>query len=131
MSVTLKRLLRIEGGFPKAQHYMAFEFAEKFWRESGCPCDEASVADVLERALCLSTERGLEYPAVMLARRKQLQRGSLKLELSTQPPTASTKEPSARVTAGCTRCEGYGWFQQNGRALLCTCSARMRPHNRR
>jgi hypothetical protein len=117
--MTLTRLLGIKRELMRYGDDDGLMLAERLWSESGEPVEPRSLCDTLESILERCISNGIVFPAVLLKRKKQLERGtwipSQALPVSEQPSVATAGNP------GCEDCGGQGFIPLPGRlgATLC------------
>ena len=74
--MTLTELLEIERERLVAEEEMGLAYAELLWNNAGMPVEPRALCRVLEHILCASRREGVRYPAILLRRRKELERGT-------------------------------------------------------
>jgi hypothetical protein len=72
--VSLRRLLRIRDDYLTEQQQKAMRFAELAWVKSGSPIERKSLIAFLENTIVRCVEEGVEYPPILLKRKKELER---------------------------------------------------------
>jgi len=98
-------------------------FAEKMWRSRGCPVECQKLIEVLEQIICEMTRQGIIYPAILLRRKRELQRRDFSPRLSfprSQSVTQWTPPPGS-----CSKCGDQGLIVLPGGlgGRYCSCSA--------
>jgi hypothetical protein len=99
--------------------------AEKVWAKTGYPTDARSLSDVLESILRLCVRQGIPYPAMLLKRKKGMERGTW-LPRSAKPSDSAKKRSiPASSTPACSICgdTGYAYTKNGFSATLCGCGA--------
>jgi len=75
---TLAELLEIDSQLVGGKATPGLRFAERLWEQSDA-VDEQQVADFLEEVLRKCTGLLLPYPAILLKRKKQIERGEFRV----------------------------------------------------
>jgi hypothetical protein len=73
--MSLRGLLELESRLLDERHETAMRFAESAWMNAGSPRERRPLIALLESVIVGCNDRGLEYPSVILKRKKQLERG--------------------------------------------------------
>jgi len=74
--MTLTELLEIERTLLAPEEEMGLSYAELLWNNAGTPVEPQALCRALERILCACRREGVRYPAILLRRRKELERGT-------------------------------------------------------
>lgn len=116
--MTLTRLLGIDRKMLPEDSERALYLAEAIWQRAGCPTEPGELAEALEEVLVRCVAEGVPYPAVLLLRKRQLQRGDWKARMA---PAAGSGEQAGQN--GCSLCGGSGYRLNPGgcSATLCEC----------
>lgn len=110
--LTLTKALKIDENLLLRESRSAMLLAERIWQSRGMPREANALTEVLEEILQTCKESGLQYPPILLKRKKQIERGQYFLD----PPKASNGE--------CELCHGTGYHATAaGTATLCPCEA--------
>jgi hypothetical protein len=116
--MTLTKTLRIDESLLGIEVREAMSVGERIWRHRGTPRESVALADVLEEIMTTCQRSGLRYPAVLLLRKKQIQRGQFFLE----PPKAADGR--------CQLCGGSGYYlTAAGTGSLCGCGSWRKQKN--
>jgi hypothetical protein len=123
--MTLTRLLGIRLDLLKYEDEQGLSFAERVWQENGAPCEPELLCDVLETILTRCVEEGICYPAIVLRRKKELQRGGWK------PIVVGAKGVPKSASEGdqaCSKCRGTGYVPIEGgrHEKFCECNGWVR-----
>jgi hypothetical protein len=73
--MSLRGLFELESRLLDERHETAMHYAESAWMDAGSPRERRALIAVLESVIVGCNDRGLEYPPVILKRKKQLERG--------------------------------------------------------
>ena len=124
--MTLTGLLGINRRLLKYEDEPGLKFAERLWLDSGSPCNGQQLCDVLETILRRSAEEGICYPAILLKRKKQIERGTWSPEKG-RDSGESNSSPKEGDPA-CPKCSGSGHVPiENGlHVRFCECNKWMR-----
>jgi hypothetical protein len=117
--MTLTRLLEINPRLIETQELASIGFAERIWREHGCPTGVRELTDLLEKVLSECKQCGIRYAPIFLQRKKALHRVTWAPHIRIAP----LSNESASSNDKCSRCGGSGYMPINGgRGLdLCPC----------
>jgi hypothetical protein len=74
--MTLTELLEIERTLLLGEDELGLAYAEALWSAAGMPVEPQALCRALERILCACQREGVRYPAILLRRRKELERGT-------------------------------------------------------
>lgn len=110
--MTLTETLQIKARYLQLEDMRAIDYCEKRWQSEGCPVERWGMVNFIEKMLKELPANGIAYPAVLLLRKKEIQRKQFSIE-RTKPETATAK-------CACSN----GWLS-NGKP--CTCE-KGRPH---
>ncbi len=99
--MTLTEILKIKEKYLQYEDMRALDFAEKRWKEEGCPTERWKLINFLEKMLQELKVSGLGYPKVLLLRKKELQR-------RTFTPLEPTEVQASNPT-GCIKCDPDGF----------------------
>jgi hypothetical protein len=100
---TLMQLLEIDRSRLDYEHEEAVLLAERLFAGAGSPTGKAALCRALERILQACQRRGVRYPPVFLARKKQLERGvwapapQRAQKLATEMPIPSASSQSSTL----------------------------------
>jgi hypothetical protein len=125
--MTLTRLLEINMRLIKYEEDRGLRLAEEVWRVRGAPSSGKALADAIETCLQRCTEGGIPYPAILLRRKKEIERGtwvpSKKMYISKGDDLPRDGD------ANCKKCGGSGHVSiENGlHAKMCECNKWLRP----
>jgi hypothetical protein len=127
--LTLTSLLGINLRLLKYEDDRGLQLAEKVWRSQGAPSEGPALADTIECCLERCTEEGIPYPAILLKRKKQIERGIWSPERGRD--SSETKSPPIEGDATCPKCGGSGYVLIEGglHARMCLCNKWMRGQN--
>jgi len=110
--MTLTRLLGIKKELLRYEDQNGLHLAERMWSESGEPIEPQALSDTLDAILDRCKESVISYPAVILKRKKQLERGTWKPEF---PSHRIQNEPATgEIVSGCRECGGRGYLVSRG-----------------
>ncbi len=120
--MTLTRLLGINLQLIKYEDDRGLQVAEQVWRSLGAPSEGQALADTIECCLQRCAEEGILYPAILLKRKKQIERGTW-LPESKGNSRADDSLPS-EGNSNCPQCGGSGHVLiESGRhAKMCQCN---------
>lgn len=112
--------------FTSREDLRGMQNAEQIWRAAGCPVQRQRLIDVLEKIICESTKTGIGYPAFLLRRKKELQRGDFRPRVHDAPISSAgrwTPPPGS-----CPKCGDIGFIVRpgGGSGSLCDCAASRR-----
>jgi len=127
--MTLTRLLGINLQLIKYEDDRGLHLAEEVWRSLGAPSEGPALADTIERCLQRCTEEGILYPAILLKRKKQIERGTWSPESGRDSSKANA--PPIEGDTTCPKCGGSGHVPIEGglHAKMCECNKWMRGQN--
>jgi hypothetical protein len=115
--MSFKSLLRIDEDLLEYEDQRAFDFCEEKWNSAGRPTKKWKLVSFIESLLKEFIASGLQYPRVLLLRKKEIQRGTFAID---ERVTASVQ---TRATAhACNLCSG-GWILGVSGAKPCSCPA--------
>lgn len=97
--MTLTRLLEIKMELLRYEDKQGLHLAERLWSESGEPIEPQALCKTLDAILNVYMERGIWFPKIPLARKKQLQCGTWKPHVSTD--TTQRIPASAQIGSEC------------------------------
>ena len=123
--MTLTRLLEIDVRLLGQTEDRALAFAERFWIAAGRPRQPEALIKALESVLRACEKEGLWYPKILLARKKQLERGTWKPCADPSPMRAVAPKQDG---SACPKCEGRGFVLLPGgrHGSLCECQTQRR-----
>ena len=117
MTLTLTKALGIELKLVPIEEDRALQLARHLWDYDGRPIERRALCQFLERILSLCQSEGIRYPAILLRRKKELERGTW----APDPALAIPEEPAGDTQ--CTICRGAGMIVNpgglSGRACEC------------
>lgn len=124
--MTLTRLLGIDRSLIKHEDDRGLRLAEDVWKSQGAPSEGPALTDAIESTLQRCTQEGIPYPAILLKRKKQLERG-------TWLPAPEGGSPAgdpllSEGDSNCPQCGGSGHILIEGgrHAKMCKCNKWMR-----
>jgi hypothetical protein len=122
--MTLTRILEIETRFLQPGDATSLGIAEGIWRSHGSPTDAKALADILEKVMRECSQSGVYYAAVILKRKKSLERGTWKPapQFCEPPRDAGATQPGMNGVK-CSQCGDTGYIQMQTHASLCRCGA--------
>jgi|SRR5215831_1991499 len=115
--MTLAQVLDIDGNFLRHGDQEGMIFAELAWQGLGCPTTLRPLIEALEHILRQARAGGIYYPAILLKRKKELERGIFQ-------PKAASKAPVPAIPSDptCPHCHGQGIVTTSiGTGTLCEC----------
>ena len=122
--MTLTRLLGIDLKLVHPEQQRSLSYAERVWRENGCPTENGALVELIERILVGCKHEGIAYAPILLRRKKELQQGtwtpSAEPQLAIVPKAIIPKVTAGR---GCAECQGRGYRFTASGATLCECGA--------
>jgi hypothetical protein len=122
--MTLTRLLEIETRFLRPGDATSLGMADGIWRRRDCPTDPRGLADVLEEAMKECSRSGVYYAAVILKRKRALERGTWKPNpVFCNVPKADASPQTGLNGNECAQCHGTGSIQTWTHASICGCGA--------
>jgi hypothetical protein len=124
MTLTLTQLLEIDAKLLAPEEERGLILARLLWKEAGYPSERRALCRALERILTVSQDEGIRYPAILLRRKKELERG-------TWAPRPAPAAAAARDTPGdpnCTICLGVGSIANPGGLSGRLCECYLRKH---
>jgi hypothetical protein len=118
--MTFTSLLEIKRKLIRYEDEKGLHLAERVWIESGEPCEPQALCQTIDGILDLCMERGIRFPKILLARKKQLQCGTWKPHVSTDK--IQRNPTSGQIGSDCADCAGTGYVVRpgGGSASLCT-----------
>lgn len=121
--MTLQTLLQLDPRLLEPQFMPVLDAAEKLWQRRGRPTERWALVDFLGTVIDQCVLHQIEYPAVLLARKGQLKRGSfVPRDVSRDRATLGSEQREQSAKPGsCAKCGGLGYVQRNGSASLCGC----------
>jgi hypothetical protein len=130
----LLRLLEIDRSLIPPEAQRSLLIAEMVWSNAGSPQDKAGLCAALEKTLQSCTRQGIWYAAVLLQRKKALERGTWRplaqLRRAQPAAIAPPRGPAVHITseegatdAPCPQCGGTGiQTASDGRSgTFCSC----------
>jgi len=126
MTLTLTRALEIDIKLIPVDHDKALMLARRLWEFDGRPIEPQALRRSLERILTLCQREGVRYPAILLRRKKELERGSWAPDPALAIPEELPGDPD------CTICRGAGIIVNPGglSGRNCECYFRKRSQSR-
>jgi len=118
--MTLTRLLEIKMELLRYEDKQGLHLAERLWSESGKPIEPQALCKTLDAILNVYMERGIWFPKILLARKKQLQCGTWKPHVSTD--TTQRIPGSAQIGSECAECAGTGHVVRPGGGSVSLCT---------
>ena len=120
--MTLTDLLEIERQLIRWEDERGLQVAEQLWQLGGCPRRIPQLVDFLESVLRRCGESGITYPAVLLKRKKQLERRDWKPSVRKKPAHIGA---SLSKNGVCPACGGTGVVENlaTGTGGWCKCGA--------
>ena len=122
--MTLTNLLGIKRKFLRYEHERGLRLAELRWTEKGSPVEPRILCDTLDAILDECMENGVLFPPILLKRKKQLDLGIWKPEVSAAPvePVRPLIKNIVRQAANmantgseaCPACGGWGFITKPG-----------------
>ena len=76
MTLTLTQVLEIDAKLLLHEGERGFRLARLLWDEDGRPSEPPALCRALERILTVCQREGVRYPAILLRRKKELERGT-------------------------------------------------------
>jgi hypothetical protein len=116
MTLTLTRVLEIDAKLLLPEDERGLQLARLLWDEDGRPSERRALCQTLERILTVCQREGIRYPAILLRRKKELERGTW------APRPALAAPPDSPGDPDCAICGGTGSIANPGR--LCACYIR-------
>lgn len=118
--MTLTETLQLKERFLKYDDLRAIDYCEKRWQQEGCPVERWRLFNFIEKMLKELQSTGIDYPKVLLLRKKEIQRKTF--------TPASPGEKGSPARDMCPLCNGQGWrpVHYPGSApsyTACSCSA--------
>lgn len=110
--MTLTQTLQLNERYLQLEDLRALDYCEKRWQSEGCPIERWGMVNFIEKMLQELPANGIAYPAVLLLRKKEIQRRTFTLEAP--KPTSELVGASA-----CSECGGQGFVYKNGQPDLC------------
>ncbi|MGB6788952.1 MAG: hypothetical protein WBE20_12535 [Candidatus Acidiferrales bacterium] len=101
--MTLTSLLEINVSLLEWDAQRGLEIAEAAWLEGGQPVERRALAEILEMAITRCARSGVPYPAILLKRKKQLDRSEWKPGVWPQ-----LVNQAATPADECPKCKGLG-----------------------
>jgi hypothetical protein len=126
MTLTLTRVLDIDAKLVHAEEERALLLARRLWEEEGRPTERQALCGVLEGILTVCQREGIRYPAILLRRKKELERGTWAPKSASAAPADSPGDPE------CSLCGGAGTIANPGglSGRLCECFIRKHSQKR-
>lgn len=120
--MTLTRLLEVNLRLIRYEDERGLRLAEEVWKLNGGPTEADALSETIEKALQCCSEEGISYPAILLKRKKQIERGIWKPDLSVEA-SGMDSIPSEGDTK-CGRCGGVGYVLIEGgrHSKFCECN---------
>ena len=97
--MTLTRLLEIERRLLTDPDDLGLRFAESLWISAGSPVESSELCRAIEDILLACEREGVHYPAILLRRKKEVERGTWK----PRPATAARPAVSTRAAVSAVR----------------------------
>jgi hypothetical protein len=123
MTLTLTRLLEIDAKLLLPEEERGLQLARLLWNEAGRPSEQRALCRTLEKILTDCQREGIRYPAILLRRKKELERGSWTPQLALAAPADSPGDPD------CTICGGIGTIANPGGLSGRLCECYIRKHS--
>lgn len=114
--MTLTRLLEIDIRLLRDGEDRGLSYAERVWCDLGEPADPRKLCEALEKILHCCVDEGIGYPAILLRRKKEVERGTW--QPKTAPPTVAAQPTGG---AACPDCGGKGFITRLGGASGSLC----------
>jgi hypothetical protein len=126
MTLTLTRALEIDIKLIPVEEDKALLLARSLWEFDGRPIEPQALRRSLERILTLCQREGVRYPAILLRRKKELERGTWAPDPALAIPEEQPGDPN------CTICSGAGVITNPGglSGRNCECYIRKRSAKR-
>src|SRR5579872_2628253 len=120
MTLTLTQLLEIDAKLLAPEEERGLQLARLLWNDAGRPSERRALCRALERILTVCQQGGIRYPAILLRRKKELERGSW------APRPAAAAAQDAPGDPNCKFCGGIGTIANPGglSGRLCECFIR-------
>ena len=99
MTLTLTRALEIDIKLIAFEEEKALLLARRLWEFDGRPIERQALCRSLERILTLCQREGVRYPAILLRRKKELERGTWAPDPKLALPEKHWAIPIARSAA--------------------------------
>jgi hypothetical protein len=115
MTLTLTRALEIDIKLIAFEEEKALLLARRLWEFDGRPIERQALCRSLERILTLCQREGIRYPAILLRRKKELERGSWAPDANLALPEEASGDPK------CPICRGLGYTLNPGGLSGRTC----------
>jgi len=122
MTLTLPRALEIDINLIPVEEDKALMLARSLWEFDGRPIEPQPLRRSLERILTLCQREGVRYTAILLCRKKELERGAWVPDPALAIPEEHPGDPN------CTICRGAGVITNPGglSGRNCECYIRKR-----
>jgi hypothetical protein len=120
MTLTLTKALEIDLKLIPIEEDKALQLARKLWEFDGRPIESLALIRSLERILKLCQREGIRYPAILLRRKKELERGTWAPDPKLALPEESLGDPA------CTICRGAGIIMNPGGFSCRSCECYLR-----
>jgi hypothetical protein len=126
MTLTLTRALEIDIKLIPVEEDKALLLARRLWEFDGRPIEPQTLCRSLERILTLCQREGVCYPAILLRRKKELERGTWAPDPALAIPEQFPGDPN------CAICHGAGVITNPGglSGRPCECYLRKRSAKR-
>jgi hypothetical protein len=108
MTLTLTRALEIDIKLVPVDEDKGLQLARELWAFDGRPIEPRALRQSLERILTLCQREGIRYPAILLRRKKELERGTW----APDPALAIPEDPPG--DPACPNCHGLGYTLNPG-----------------
>jgi hypothetical protein len=102
MTLTLTRALEIDIKLIPFEEEKALLLARRLWEFDGRPIERQALCRSLERILTFCQREGVRYPAILLRRKKELERGTWAPDPACAIPEELPGDPN------CSLCRGLG-----------------------
>jgi hypothetical protein len=123
MTLTLTRVLEIDIKLVPLEEDRALQLARQLWDYDGRPIEQRALCRALERILALCQKEGVRYPAILLRRKKELERGTWAPDPALSLPEETPGDPH------CTICRGAGVIVNPGGLSGRSCECYIRKHS--
>jgi hypothetical protein len=123
MTLTLTRLLEIDAKLLLPEEERGLQLARLLWNEAGRPSERRALCRTLEKILTDCQREGIRYPAILLRRKKELERGTWAPQPAPAAPADSPGDPD------CTICGGIGTIANPGGLSGRLCECYIRKHS--
>jgi hypothetical protein len=125
MTLTLTKALEIDLKLIPIEEDRALQLARELWEFDGRPIESLALRRSLERILKICQREGIRYPAILLRRKKELERGTWAPDPKLALPEESTGDSS------CAICRGAGIIMNPGGLSCRFCECYLRKLNQK